>query len=152
VNLSFQFEGWTAVADDIRDLCKIQYAEIALFRELTPLDPDWQLYFEWAKARRLKVFTVRDSGKLVGWHLSLVGPHPHYKTTLFGMQDLYYVLPEYRAMPTIGLRLFGEMEDGMRQLGVKRLIGNTKVHVDKSPLFEHLGWQKTGLIYEKVLA
>lgn len=151
MNLTFQQETFARVFDEIRDLSKRQYSEIALFQDATPLDPNWNLYFDWQNNGRLKVFTVRDGDKLVGWHISMFGPHPHYQTTKFGMQDLYYVLPEYRSMPTIALRLFLEMEQGMRDAGAVRLIGNTKLHFDKSPLFQYLGWRKTGVIYEKVI-
>lgn len=152
VNLTFQSERWPEIFDELQRLVPIQWREIALDQQEIPLDPDWQRYAEWDRTGNLAITTVRDNGVLAGWHISMIGLHPHYQTTLFGMQDLYYVLPEYRRFPTVGMRLFMAMEDAMRKHGVKEIIGNTKAHFDKSPLFERLGWRRTGIIYSKVLA
>jgi L-amino acid N-acyltransferase YncA len=151
MDLSFQSEPWSAVVDDFRRLWPTQWTEMALDQEAIAYDPDWERYAELDRLGYLKIVTARDGKKLVGWHMSTVSSHPHYKSSLFAMQDLYYVLPEYRRMPTVGMRLFMAMEDEMRRLGVKEMVGNTKVHLDRSPLFEHLGWEKTAICYRKVL-
>ena len=55
-------------------------------------------------------------------------------------------------MPTVGLRMFQAREDEMRRLGVKEMVGNTKLHLDRSAFFERMGWKKTAICYRKVLA
>lgn len=151
MNLSFQVEKWSLVVEELKPLIVIQHAEIALDKDIIPLDPDWERYASWDALGALVIVTVRDGTRMVGWHWSLKGFHPHYKSTLFGMQDLYYLLPEYRSMPTIGLRMFMTMEKAMKEMGVVALIGNTKEHLDRSPLFMRLGWRRTGTLFTKVL-
>ena len=146
MNLSFQIDPWAAVTADFQRLWPLQWEEMALDHNEIRYDPDWERYAELDRLGYLKIATARDEGRLVGWHVSTVSSHPHYRSSLFAMQDLYYVLPEYRRMPTVGLRLFQAMEDEMRRLGVKEMVGNTKLHLDRSAFFE------TAICYRKVLA
>jgi hypothetical protein len=151
MNLTFQSERWEDVAGDIMPWAELQWLEMSTDKDLFHIEMDWEKYAAWDADGKLLAFTVRDSGRLVGWHLSLVILHPHYRSVLHGLQDTYYVIPEYRSSPTIGLRLFLEMEDAARERGARKLIGSTKSYADKSPLFERTGWRKEGIIYTKVI-
>ena len=151
MNLTFQMEPWSGVEEDFKLLWPGQWKELALDQAEVPYDPDWSRYAKLDSDGLLKIVTARDGRKLVGWHVGMVGTHPHYKTTIFAMQDMYYVVPEYRRMPTIGMRLFLEMEDAMKRLGVKEIVGNTKLHLDRSAFFERLGYVKTAICYRKIL-
>lgn len=150
MNLTFQQEQWPDVSRELKALVAIQWQEIALDKEEIPLDPDWSLYDRAHQKGIVNITTIRDGERLVGWYVNLVQAHPHYKTTLFGFLDLYYVLPAYR-LPTVGMRLFGEMEKAMRALGVKELISITKMHHNIAPVFDRLGWRETGITYTKIL-
>lgn len=149
--ITVQCEPWHEVVDDLKPLIAIQYEELALDREEIPLDPDWAHYQILSWDGVLATITARNDGKLIAWHVSIVTRHPHYQSTLVAMQDLYYVLPQFRADVTLGLRLFRCMEDEMLKRGVKLMIGNTKCHLDRSPMFDRLGWRKTAITYSKVL-
>lgn len=146
-----QYEAWSDVVKDLKPLVALQYAEIALDQEDIQLDPNWSHYSALAQEGMLATITARCGNCLVGWHVSVVTRHPHYQSTLVAMQDLYYVLPQFRADVTLGLRLFRCMEDEMLKRGVKLMIGNTKCHLDRSPMFDRLGWRKTAITYSKVL-
>ena len=61
-----------------------------------PLDPDWDAFVQREITGQLLLYTMRDGKKLVGYALSLIHPHPHFKSTLCGFLDGLYVLPTYR--------------------------------------------------------
>lgn len=150
MRLTFQSERWRDLADELRPLLFSQWEELALDRDTIPLDPDWDRYRDLDEKGALDFTTVRDAGRLVGWYVNVVAPHPHYKSTLFGFLDLYYVLPEYRKA-RVGLGLFAAMEKAMRNRGIKEVISITKSHLNVAPLFDRLGWRETGITYTKVL-
>jgi hypothetical protein len=153
VSLSFQSENWADIVGELKPLIVLQWEEIALDRDSIPLDPDWDRYAALSAAGSLKITTARDSasGELAGWYLTVVSPHPHYKSTLFGFLDIYYIRPEYRR-GLAGLGLFAAMEKSMRALGVKELISISKTHRSVEPIFERLDWRETGTTYTKVLS
>ena len=150
MQLTFQPESWSSIAEEIAPYAEQQWREMSTDQDLFRIDMDWDRYAAWDAAGNLLAFTARDSGRLIGWHLSLIGTHPHYKNIIMGMQDTYYLLPEYRSIPTLGIRIFLEMGQAAKARGARKLIGNTKSYADKSSVFERLGWRKEGLIFTKV--
>jgi hypothetical protein len=123
---------------------------LALNKESVPLDVDFEGYRTNSAAGRLHVLTARAEGVLAGYYVSVIVPHPHYRTTLFGLVDAYYVVPRFRTA-LCGLELFLTLEEEMGKLGVRCLISTTKLHYDLSPLFERCGWQPAGKTFTKVL-
>lgn len=133
---------------EIGPLWRRHYAEIADKR--IPLDPDFDRYDQIALMGKLHVLTVRNRGKLVGYLFAIVDTHLHYRSTLFAAFDLYWIDPEYRCGWT-GVRLFREAERTLRAKGVRKIVANTKVAKDMSPIFAHLGFQETERIHTKYL-
>lgn len=70
------------------------------FKENYPADltfnPDYLTYYHMSLANRIKIFTVRDDGKPVGYMSILISPHLHCKDVVWAMTDAVYVDPEYR--------------------------------------------------------
>lgn len=149
--ITFSAEQWDTVERELKSYAIAQWQEMSTDQDLFHIDMDWDLYRALDSIGKLLTCTARDESRLVGWHLSVIGPHPHYRSTVFGLQDTYYVLPEYRSDPMTGIRLFMFMEEESRRRGALKLVGNTKSYLDKSPLFERLKWRKEGLIYTKVI-
>lgn len=99
----------------------------------------------------LHILAVRDDGKLVGYHMSLIFSHIHYHLAgLMAFTDVYYVRPEYRR-GTTGVVLFTEAERVFRELGVVKAYTSCKVLHDHTELFEHLGWRKSDYCFTKLL-
>lgn len=146
----FAQERWSAVAYDIRPLLLKNWQETALDHAQILLDPDYELYAKADCEKRLSIVTARMDGVLVGYFINFVVAHPHYKSTLFGMMDVYFLEQQYRNAAT-GLRLFLETEKALRSLGVKEVIANSKLKKDTSMLFERLGWRKTAVTWTKLL-
>lgn len=126
------------------------WAEVARDRELIKLDPDWPSYFAMEDAGAVQAMIARSEGKVIGYHVSFIRPHLHYRQSLTAITDLYFLLPEYR-MGRAGIRLFTEVEKAWRARGVQKAFTGTKCSADKSRLFEYLGWSRTEYLFTKVL-
>ena len=100
----------------------------------------------------LQTLTVRSNGVLVGYVFMLVHPHLHYASTLWAQSDIFWLDPAYRSGWT-GIRMFREVEAGMRKLGVKVIMLNEKLHFDSrvGELFKRLGFTHTENIFSKYL-
>ena len=148
--ISYQLESFTYCTPELKEFAPLHWAELGVTKDDVPVDVGWARYTELEQKGALHTMTVRDSGKLIGYHITFVTPHYHYDSTLHGMVDLYYVLPEYRKQK-VGVQLFIEAEKSLRELGVVRIVTGTKVHLDNSKLFLALGYEHTDLQFVKVI-
>lgn len=146
--MEYRVERWKDIEGEIFELVTRHWQEIALDRDRIPLDIDRDEYARKEAFGWLKIITAREKDKLVGYYACVVGPHPHYRSTLFSLVDAYFIAPEYRQGPA-GVGLFLFLESEMRRLGVKSMIASSKLHYDVSPLFRRLGWKQVGNLYQK---
>lgn len=149
--ISVQVEDWFAVKGEAQALWDLHFAEIGQGRHTGwKLEPDLDLVGILARAGKFHIVTVREDGRLAGYHASIVEPLLHYKSILAAKSDLYWLAPECR-VGRVALRLFQEVERSLRARGVKVLYDGTKVELDRGELFEHLGYQLIEKRYCKVL-
>jgi L-amino acid N-acyltransferase YncA len=151
--ITYQVERWAAFAADAQDLFRQHWLEIALGHAKVPLDVAHDRYQAMCDQDVLHIVTVRDNGRLVGYHVAIVSGHLHYASTLHGITDVYYLLPKYRRGRT-GIRLFQRVEAEMRALGVEKLFTGVKLHTadgQSGRLFEYLGYTPTETLYTKLL-
>jgi len=57
-------------------------------------DVDWAKYLTLNKI--LRVYTVRENKKLVGYSSFIISKNVHYQNDLFAANDAIYILPDYR--------------------------------------------------------
>lgn len=150
--VTYQTEPWETYYRDVQPLWLAHWLEVGLDHAAIPLDPDVERYQAYADAGQLHILTMRDAGKLVGYHVALVSGHLHYKGTLMAFTDLYYVAPTYRK-GMAGVRLFREAERALRALGVRRIQTATKLHahLNMSRLLTRLGYQHVEAAFHKRL-
>lgn len=148
--LTFQTEAWPDVVEEMKPLFAEHWREIGVDHDAVPMDMDFEIYEKYHEIGYLKITTVRADGDLVGYCMALVCSHLHYRSTLFALGDLYYLDQEYRK-GAAGMRMFIEHEKNMRALGVKKMTTITKLHHDRSQMFEKLGWKAQETTYVKVL-
>jgi hypothetical protein len=103
----------------------------------------------------MHVLTVRDGTRLVGYAFMLVQRHLHYCSTLWAVSDMFWLEPDYR-FGWDGVRMFKQVERGMRELGVKVIVLNYKFHFQSDRgrldrLFHRLGYSPTEIIVSKVI-
>jgi len=145
-----QVEPWSAVVDELEELFPHHWQEVAVFKNEIALKCDRARYAALEEAGALIVITARAKGKIVGYFVSFVLPHPHYQGSgLWALTDMYYVLPEYRK--GAGLKLFVAFEEMARAKGVTQAVTSCKVHQDHTDLLEKLGWSWTDKTFQKHL-
>lgn len=148
--ITFHTEAWSDALPEISKFWPEHWREVALHQEEIPLDPDFDEYARIEKAGQLHVTVVRHSGKVVGYAVVIIRRHLHYRRSLSGYFDLYFLAPAHRRGWT-GVRLFRHVEKAMRQRGVERLFTGTKLSLDASKIFERLGWEETERLHTKLL-
>lgn len=150
--VSYQVENLHDCQTEIDLLLIDHWLEVSLNQTEVPLDPDWDFYFHMQDSGQLHIVTMRCAGELVGYHVTFVRPHPHYKTTLHGFGDVYYLNPDYRKGGH-GIKLFREVDRTLKARGVVKVFSATKIHndLDISVIFERLGWTFIEKVYSKLL-
>lgn len=148
MSVQFAIETLDQAFDDAMWLFDLHWQEIALDKAKVPLNPDVDTFRALEDAGLLLIVTARDGEKMVGYHVSIVRPHLHYKQSLTAYADMYFIHPDYRQGMT-GVRLFKYLEGVLRERGVERIYQGTKIHKDMGRLFERLGYKETERLYVK---
>jgi hypothetical protein len=147
---TYQVESFEENKADFEPFVMTHWNELGLTKDAVPIDFDWQRFFEQERIGRLHTVTVRKDGQLVGYHISFIGSHPHYKSTIHAMVDLYYLLPELRA-GRVGLKMFKFAEEKLKEIGVVKVYTGCKVKFDHTRLFEYLGYELSDYQFIKIL-
>ena len=132
------------------DVVRKHYEEIAQFPEVQKLDPDFEAYDRMEQAGKLWVLTARDGGKLVGYIVMLVSHDLHYRQLLRAVEDIHFILPEYRK-GILGYRMLRRTRDEMKAKGVQTVTFRTKAGKSHGVLIERLGGVLQDLVYTVVL-
>jgi len=146
----FDVEPWSQVRPEMAHLWPAHYEEIATNRDKIKLDPDFESYANYEATGALHVVVARESGEIVGYHISIIRPHLHYKGSLSAFTDVYYLAPDQRR-GLAGVKLFREVEKTLKARGVEKLFSGTKVSLNMGPIFERLGWTLTEHLYTKFI-
>ena len=143
-------KGVDMVRQEGLDLIERHYDEIAQFKTVQKLDPDWETYNNLERAGRLWVLSARADGVLIGYIVMVVFRNLHYKNLLMATEDIHFIAPEYRKGLT-GYRLLARMKKEMQAKGVGMIITRTKASQSHAALFERLGGHLQDLVYAIVL-
>ena len=149
--VTYQVELYSDVLPELRVIYPEHYKEIE--QEVSggfELDPDWTQYFALEQAGMLHVITCRKDDKLIGYMFYIVSKHLHVKLCVTAYEDIYFLRKEYRKGRT-GIRMFQFAEQHMKSIGVNKMLGTTKVHIDNSKLFEYLGYQFVEKLFSKYI-
>lgn len=143
-------EAWSDCLPEMEELFPLHWKELARFQEQISLCCDKERYAALERAGALLLITARADDKLIGYFVGFLFPHPHYfGSGLWGMTDMYFVLPEYRS--GTGLKLFRAFEAELRSRGVTQAVTSCKVHEDHTEFLEKLGWTWTDKTFQKHL-
>lgn len=145
--LTYQLEPWAQYYADVQELWAVHYAEFEPFHQgRMPMAPDVDLYAALERAGQLMVLVVRNAGVVVGYSLMVVKPHPHYRYTLCGFEDSYYLHPDFRK-GFAGIRLVRETLKHVRARGAKMVYIYTKDFASKAKLLKFCGMTKCDEVY-----
>lgn len=148
--ITYQTEKLFGLLDEIKPLLVAHYKEIARNQDKVKLNPDYDKYRALDKAGMVHSVTARDEGKLIGYYISIVAPHLHYRDCIMAMNDVLFISPEYRK-GFIAFKLLKYGEKTLKDRGVGVIHMNMKLANDFGILMERLGWIEIERIYEKVL-
>jgi GNAT superfamily N-acetyltransferase len=148
--IKFGVERYYQVSEDIKELIKLHYEEIAVNKDVIPLDPDWDRYKALDDSGLIMTVTARDEGKLIGYAIFFVTSHLHYKSTVYANNDLLYLHPDYRK-GLVGVRLITISEGFLKQRGVTKIMWHIKFNKDFSRLLHHLGYVDEDIIVGKII-
>lgn len=147
----FAVESVSAIRQECLPLIDRHYDEIAQFKQVQKLDPDWDAYARLEVAGKSWVMTARASGVLVGYIVMLISTGLHYRKLVQAAEDIHYILPEYRRGLT-GYRMLALTKKAMQARGVHTISFRTKSgDKDHGLLFERLGGVLHDLVYTIVL-
>lgn len=153
--LAYRWERFGRIQKELPPLFAKHWREIALNQDKIQLDPSWDQYLAYDIANVLQVLTVRDEGKLVGYVFMLVHPHLHYASSVWAQSDIYWLDPAYR-FGWSGIRMFREVEKGMKRLGVEVVLMNMKLHFQEDrgtieKLFARLKYKPIEVLWAKYI-
>lgn len=148
--IEFAVELLDDIFPEMADLFTQHYEEIAGHKDKIKLAPDMFRYTEMEKLGKLLICTIREQGRLIGYSLYFVDTHIHYKHTLFAMNDILFLLPEYRK-DGLALKLLAYCEVQMRRLGVDIAGIHMKTYASFDKLCELAQYDFTEKIYTKYI-
>lgn len=148
--VTFQEESLREVALEVQSLLREHWEEIALNKDVIKLDPDWEKYEQLAEGGILRILTARADGKLVGYYVSVVTPHLHYRGSLTAFGDIFYLKKEYRE-GLIGYRMLKANDKMLKGHGVQRILAMEKLHQPLGQLWKRLGYTHVENVYSKVI-
>lgn len=148
--ISVQVESWGACVEEMELLFPAHWLELARFQDEIALKCDRERYANLEKIDALLLITARAGQRLVGYYTGFIFPHLHYcGAGLWGLTDMYFVLPEFRR--GTGVRLFLAFEQALRDRGCVQAVTSCKVHEDHTELLIKLGWTWTDKTFQKHL-
>tara|TARA_R110000822_G_scaffold143392_3_gene281635 strand:- start:339 stop:800 length:462 start_codon:yes stop_codon:yes gene_type:complete len=150
LTINYQQEFLIQVQDEMKYLTKLHWDEIALNKDSIKLNPDWDAYNNLECQGKLKIFTAREKGILVGYFFVVLGTNIHYKDHLFASNDILYLHKDYRK-GFAGIRLIKFAEKYLKEDGVSVLTINTKVHKPFDKVLERLKFKNVERVYSKYL-
>lgn len=133
---------------DVKALVGRNYAE-AGHAIVGKFEPDIEAYLRMENQGIAELWTARHDGKLVGYAMYLVVPHFQYKGKVWAMQDVLYVLPQYRGRTSI--RMIVLADEVHKSQGVDVSYRHVSKWVDYSRTLERLGYTEAERGFMKVL-
>jgi hypothetical protein len=148
---TLQIEPWSRCVEEMETIFPEHWKELARYQASIPLKCDRERYANLEKIDALLLLTARVEGRIVGYFVAFLFPHPHYfGSGLWAMTDMYFVLPEYRT--GTGLLMFVALEQECRRRKVTQMVTSCKVHEDHTEFLTKLGWEWTDKTFQKNLA
>jgi len=132
------------------EVVRRHYEEIAQFKEVQVLDPDFEAYDRLEATGKLWVMTARDESRLVGYIVMFLSNDLHYRKLMRATEDIHFLLPEYRKGWT-GYNMLKKVKAAMKEKGAHTVTFRTKAGQDHGVLFERLGGVLHDLVYTIVL-
>jgi GNAT superfamily N-acetyltransferase len=143
-------ESLKSCLEEMKPILELHYQEVAMYKDKIPLDPDYSKYFMLEEEGVFHTVTVRDNGKLIGYFLSLIAPSIHYSQTVYAVNDILYVHPDYRASG-VGQKMFSFAEKKLKEKGADVISIHMKTALPFDSLCEGMGYDYAERNYTKYI-
>jgi hypothetical protein len=121
--------------------------ETAMYKEF-PLNPDIEMYAKSSEIGLLKIYTVRNSGKLIGYQVFFVMRHPHSRDLLQATQDIIFIDREHRRGLN-GYKFLKYCSDDLIKNGVQAVFQHISADHDFGAILRRMGYKICDLVYGK---
>ncbi|MCK4501198.1 GNAT family N-acetyltransferase [Candidatus Babeliales bacterium] len=148
--ITYQEEELKNCLDEMKPLFTEHWEEIALHKDKIKLNPDYDKYLLLDSLGMLHTLTARDGDVLIGYFVSFIQPHMHYKDVDFAINDILFIHKDYRH-GSVGYKLFKKAEASLKDKGIDVLIINSKVDKDFKPIMDKLGFNRIEYSYSKYI-
>lgn len=146
--MEYQEESYWDVIDELRPMLQEHYKEVAMYQDDIDLNFDEEKYRTIDHQDALRIFTMREEGKLVGYNVFFVSTHIHYMDHIYAQNDVVYIDPEYRGSectPTF----FKRCDNWLKEEGVSVITYHMKVNKPFQALMDFLEFDHAEHIYTK---
>ncbi len=101
------------------------YDEIALNKDVMTLSPDWPQYYELELRDRLVLLAAWLGHEMIGYSVSQVCQHLHYRELKFMANDVLFLAKEHRASG-VGMQLIDATIDMARKIECEMITFHAK--------------------------
>ncbi len=149
--MCFQAERIELLWPELIPLAKAHAYEVAHYKDIAML-PDFMAYEQAENAGKLRVFTARHNGKLVGYCIHSCGPAAHYAGSTQAIEDVIYLDPQFRKCGA-GRDLVRFVDERLKTERVQVVLRHVKAkpELDYSRMLEVEGYELVDRIYAKRL-
>lgn len=131
-------------------LLQAHWEEVALNKGLMVLAPDWGRYRALEDAGILLALAAFLDGAMVGYAVTLVVDHLHYRALRYGQNDVLFVAKDHRASK-VGLGLIRETERLVREAGGRMVTWHAKEGTPLEALLPRLGYGVQDVVFSREL-
>lgn len=150
MTIAYQREGLHPAFEDAQPLLRQHYEEIAWKRDKIALLPDIERYDAMDVAGKLRVFTARQEGTLIGYAVYILSNALHYKQTSVATNDVVFLQASQRGKMA-GIRLMKFADAALKMDGVQVIILHIKTAANWGRMAELMGYEHTEAIYQRWL-
>jgi GNAT superfamily N-acetyltransferase len=149
--ISYNVERLTEeLLEELQPLLEAHWEEIAMHKDKIVFDPDYEAYLAMQENEAVQSVIVRDDGKIIGYYISFIYTHPHYKNNKFSQNDVLYVDPSKRG-GTVAYRMLKFAEKELKALGISVMTLHMKTAYPFERLCESVGMSEIEKIYSKYI-
>lgn len=129
----------SSVWNEASDLIHANHAETGAL-PAEDFAPNRDRYEAAEKMGVLRVHTARLAGKLVGYSVFLVGPHPDYPNVIFATNTVLFVAPEHRGRGAFRFMLW--QDEKHRDAGIDVVFRSVTVKHNYRRALEAMGYRE----------
>jgi|SRR5208283_703751 len=144
----FSKESFHSVKDEIKPLVEKHWNELASYKDI-PLNINYKMYAVSDAIEELEIYTVRESGDLIGYAIFFVRQPLHYLGSMWAIADVIWLHPDFRRN-SVGRGFVKFCEDRLKIRGVQVITYGMKLsHPALGRLLESEGYTPVEVHHQK---